>query len=189
MVDAFRPTAASPLDGLSPLAGLVALSEKTGLGAFNLRGTGDAFLAAAEHALGLRLPADPGTTSGADEVRALWLGPDEWLLEAPLGRMEGLETALRAALDGQHAALTEVSDQTVVLGLTGPQAREVLARGCPLDLHERAFGPERCAQSHYVKAAILLHQSDDRPSFEIRVRRSLARYLWTALAEAAGEFD
>ena len=189
MVDTTKPTATSPLDGLAPLAGAVALGEKTGLGAFNLRGTGDAFFDALERALGLRLPTDPGTASAADDLQALWLGPDEWLLAAPLDRMERIATAIRDALGGQHIAFTEVSDQTVVLSLTGPKAREVLARGCPLDLHERAFGPGRCAQSHYVKAGILLHQSDNRPTFEVRVRRSLARYLWAALAEAAGEFD
>jgi sarcosine oxidase subunit gamma len=61
--------------------------------------------------------------------------------------------------------------------------REVLAKDCPLDLHPRAFGAGRCAQTRLAKAAVLL-----RPlagdAIEIIVRRSFTDYFWLWLQEA-----
>jgi len=180
--------AASPLAAVRPLQGAIELRERTGLCTLNLRGTGAPFLAAAERALGLQLPMEPNTTSRRDDVLALWLGPDEWLLHAPLDRTSDFDRALREGLAGQHAALVDVTDQWTVLRLSGERARTVLAKGCPLDLHPRVFRATGCAQSRYLKAGVLIDQADDVPSYDIRVHRSFAKYLWTALVDAAREF-
>ena len=66
--------------------------------------------------------------------------------------------------------------------------RELLAKGCPLDLHPRAFDVGQCAQSHLAKAPILIRQLDREPSFEIVVRRSFADYFWLWLEDAAAEY-
>ena len=77
-----------------------------------------------------------------------------------------------------HAAITDVTDGRVAFRLAGPSAREVLAKGCPLDLHPRAFAPGRCAQSLLAKASVLIHLVDDGPergpSFDVYVARSFA---------------
>ena len=39
----------------------------------------------------------------------------------------------------------------LVLHLSGAPVREVLAQGCPLDLHPSVFGAGQCAQSHFFK--------------------------------------
>jgi len=182
------PIAASPLAGVQPLQGAVGLWERTRLGGLNLRGIGAPFLAAVDRVLGFRLPIEPNTTSRRDDVLALWLGPDEWLLHAPFECIGDLETTLREALQDQCAALTDVTDQLTVLHLTGQHARTVLAKGCPLDLHYRVFEPGRCAQSHFLKVGILIYQVDNVPSYDIRCRRSFAEYLWATLVDAAQEF-
>jgi sarcosine oxidase subunit gamma len=68
----------------------------------------------------------------------------------------------------------------------------VLAKGCPLDLHPRAFPPGACAQSLLAKVAVLIHlQDDDRargPSFDVYVARSFAHYLWMWLEDAGREY-
>ena len=110
------------------------------------------------------LPAEPNTAAGKGERRALWLGPDQWLVVTPSG-----------------------AEGRAVIGLAGAHARDVLAKGCPLDLHPRAFGPGRCAQSTLAKALVILHQLSDRPSYDIYVERSFADYLWTWLEDAAAE--
>ena len=167
------------------------------LGACDLRGqtalrgdAGDpAFVAAVEQAIGTAPPVAPNTVAGpadlGDGSRALWLGPDEWLVVDADG--EALP-ALRTTLDGLHAAAVGVSDSRAVIMLTGPHARDVLAKGCPVDLHPRVFAPGRCAQTLLAKAHVLLHQLDDAPAYEIYVHRSFADYLWSWLEDAAAEF-
>ena len=52
----------------------------------------------------------------------------------------------------------------------------------------RAFRPGHCARSLFLKAAILIHQVDRVPTYDIQVPRSVAEYLWHALLEASLEF-
>ena len=92
-----------------------------------------------------------------------------------------------------HAAITDVTDGRVAFRVAGPSARDVLAKGCPLDLHPRAFPPGRCAQSLLAKASVLIHLVDDGPergpSFDVYVARSFADYLWTWLEDAGRGLD
>lgn len=153
----------------------------------NLRGNAAdlTFLSAVENAARIALPVEPNTAIAAGALSALWLGPDEWLIVGPDGERQGLLEELRGELANQHAAVTDVSEARTVLLVAGPRARDLLAKGTSLDLHPRAFGPGRCAQSGIAHANMILHQLDDRPTFELYVLRSFADYLWSWL-EAAG---
>ena len=185
---AASPTAHSPLAGLEPLDCLeLRLDERQELGALILRGAGARFLATAARVLGRALPTQPNTTRRCGPRLALWLGPDEWLVRQPIAEVEAVAGSLRRALVDTHATVVDVSDRACVLRLSGAAARGVLAQGCPLDLHPRAFRPGDCAQSHYLKSAILIDQVDDLPTYDLQVPRSCARYLWDLLVEASRE--
>ena len=110
-------------------------------------------LAAVGGVLGTALPLVPSTASTADGRTALWLGPDEWLLCAPAADGAALADALGAALDGRHHALTDVSAMYATLALSGAGAREVLMKGCRLDLHARAFALGACVQTALATGA------------------------------------
>lgn len=175
-------------------AAAVRLSEKTLPAAVNLRGNpGDeAFLGALRGVLDTDLPLTPNTVATSATLAVLWLGPDEWLIvqhDAPPVAEVQLAARLREALAGQHASVVEVGEQYCCIAVTGEKARELIMKGCPLDLHPRAFGGVgHCAQSHLSKAAIILHQVDDAPQFELYIRRSFADYLWRWLEDAAREY-
>jgi sarcosine oxidase, subunit gamma len=164
------------------------------LGKIELRGDpGDrSFMAAVGRTPDLLLPAEPNTTAGRGDLMALWLGPDAWLLTCPPGALAGHTGSLRKALSDVHAAVTDTSDGRVALRLAGPNARDVLAKGCPLDLHPRAFVPGSCAQSLLAKTSVLLHLPDDDaqrgPTFNLYVGRSFAHYLFAWLADAGREY-
>ena len=178
------PNGRSPLAGAEPHEGPVSLVERTGLGALVVRGSGPAFFATTATVLGVALPVEPNTTQGRRELLVLWLGPDEWLLRMRVGASEATGAALRAGLAAEHAAVVDVSDRACVLRVSGKAAREVLAQGCPLDLHPRVFRPGSCSQSRFLKAPVLIHQVDDRPTYDIETPRSCARYLRDCLVEA-----
>lgn len=114
-------------------------------------------------------PVEPNTVAG----EVLWLGPDEWLA---LGTREEDHLGAAAAVD--------VSANRVVLELSGAGAREVLARGCSLDLRPRSFGPGRCAQTLLARAQVIIHCVADE-TFRIFVRPSFAPYLRAWLADAS----
>ena len=166
------------------------LAEKRAVGKINLRAdpANAALMQAFEGVLGYALPQAPNRTNGEDSRGALWLGPDEWLVTFPAGQVNPLLEALSRAAVGHHAALSDVSDARIVLTLSGPRAREVLEKGCSLDLHPRAFQAGHCAQTRLARAAILLHQTDDAPVYDIHVAWSFAAYLWVWLEDAAAEF-
>ncbi|MFN0041590.1 MAG: sarcosine oxidase subunit gamma [Alphaproteobacteria bacterium] len=166
----------------------VTMGERERVILVNLRGDGAdrGFLDRARQALGVDLPVEPNTVAEGTRHRVLWLGPNDWLVVA--GEGENLAAALDAALAGMHVSVTDNSDARAVVALSGARARDVLAKGCPLDLHVRAFGPMRCAQSRLAKVAVLIDQRDDTPSYDLYVLRSQARYLWRWLEDAASEY-
>lgn len=180
----------TPLEALPESSGLL-LAEITPPGQINLRGRAEdaAFLSAAGAVLDCRLPVGPNTVHTVGALRVLWLGPDEWLVLTAPGAEAELIGALRQALDGQHAAVVDVTGNRSLLRLAGPEARTVLAKGCSLDLHPSRFGPGQCAQTLIARCGVLLHQLDDRPSFDLLPRRSFSEYLWMWLSDAMAEFD
>ena len=82
------------------------------------------------------------------------------------------------------ASVVELGSGQTTIEISGPRAREVIAKGCPLDLHPRKFEPGRCAQSRLARSLVTLVQVDATPTFELIVRRSFADYLWQWLLDA-----
>jgi sarcosine oxidase, subunit gamma len=163
------------------------MRERPFLDLVNVRGelSDPAFVAAFERVVGCRPPAAPNTVARGAEYDVLWLGPDEWLVRSngpvPAGV---LEAKLAEAVQGTYAAAVDVGSGYTVVEISGERVRDVLARGCPLDLHPRAFKPGQCAQSHYFKSSIVLIPTGD-DAFEIVVRRSFADYFVRIMLDAA----
>lgn len=194
MAEAETPVARAPLDGLadprpSDWTAGIALSEIRFRWILNLRGdpTDGGFAGGVEAALGLAPPIAPNTVAERAGTALLWLGPDEWLVVAGTEAPDPRPT-LETALSGVFATLVELSDNYAGIRISGAEARPVLEKGWSVDLHPRAFGPGRCAQSHLAHAPALLWQRDELPSYELFVRPSFARYAWDWLLDASGEF-
>ncbi|MFI9829196.1 sarcosine oxidase subunit gamma [Streptomyces sp. NPDC051913] len=170
--------------------GAIRLAELPFLTQLNVRL--DAKGAAAEAvglALDLQLPLQPNTAVRAGELTALWLGPDEWLLVAPPGSAGDLESRVREAAGDELVSVIDVSAQRTTLLVTGPGARDLLAHGCALDLHPRAFGAGRCAQTTLGRTqVVLVARGEPRAGFWVLVRSSFAGYLADWLLDAATEY-
>lgn len=138
-----------------------------------------------QHQLGLTLPFEPNTVSTSGHRFCLWLGPDEWLIVAPPDEQQTIQAALRSALGDHPGSIVDVSASRTVIVIRGPSARDLLAHGCAIDLHPRAFGPGRCAQTMLAKAQVVIQQTDDSPVFLIYVRASFATYVADWLLDAS----
>ena len=140
-------------------------------------------------ALDLQLPLQPNTVVRTGELTVLWLGPDEWLLIGRPGGEGELESRIREAAGDEPVSVTDVSAQRTTLLVTGPRARDLLAHGCPLDLHPRSFGSGRCAQTTLGRTQVVLVARDEpRAGFWVLVRSSFAGYLADWLLDAATEY-
>jgi sarcosine oxidase, subunit gamma len=137
--------------------------------------------------LGFALPVPPNTTTSKNDSRALWLGPDEWLVVGPDGQQEALEQALRSGLDGAFGSIVDVSANRTLLEIRGPKGRELLAHGIPIDLDGRSFGPGRCSQTLLAKAQVIIERRTDDPAFHLYIRSTFASYVADWLLDAAAE--
>lgn len=138
-----------------------------------------------EH-LGVTLP-EPGRFAVAGDVLVLWAGLEQWIIA---GVEDGRRTDL-APLAEALAPLAAVVDQghgRAMVRLSGPRARDVLARLCAVDVHPRSFGPGRVAATRMAHVGTLLAQLDDAPTFEIQVMRSFAVSFFEELTAAAAPF-
>jgi sarcosine oxidase, subunit gamma len=143
----------------------------------------------ASRRLGFALPTTPNTWVPAGAGWAVWLGPDEWLLTGAGEAPEALEARVRAAVVPLGGAAADVSAQRVTLRLAGPRVRDVLAKGCAIDLHPRAFGRGRSAQCTLgLAGVVLLALGDAGDDYLVLVRSSFAGYLADWLLDAAAEF-
>ena len=171
-------------------SGSITLVERPVTACVDLRGNGrdERFVRAVSSVTDLAPPLEPGTTATGLFASLLWLGPDEWWLTSDSQSGGELAARLRQALRGVHAAVTEVGDGRIVYAVAGSRARDVLAKGTPLDLHPRALAPGRCAQTVLAKLSVLIHLRAADPVFDVYVARSHADYAWAWLANAAREY-
>lgn len=181
---------AEPLHRLGPLGPLPLDAKPEGfdcavaapLTRFVLRGDETA-RAAAARGFGVAIPTTACSAAESGQRAALWLGPDEWLLLAPVADAASVESEIAAAATGTRHALFDVGHRQVALSLGGPLAADVLAQGCPLDLDPAAFPVGMCTRTLLAKTEILLWRRE-KLRFHVEVARSFARYAgeWIALA-------
>ena len=153
----------------------------------NVRAQGDA-ATRVSRALQLELPAQPNTFTTNGDRGALWLGPDEWLVVTEDVRSAArIESSIRAAFPPDWGTVVDVSANRVALQIAGPNARDVLATSCPLDLRPRSFGVGRCAQTLFANTPVIIWQTNDLPTFWLLVRTSFAGHVDKWLTDAAAQ--
>jgi sarcosine oxidase subunit gamma len=149
----------------------------------------DAGGAAAVALLGVDLPTTPSTYAQGVDTAVFWLGPDEWLVTGTALTGPALEAGLREAVAPHGGAAVDVSGQRTTLRLGGARSRDVLAKGCAIDLHPSVFGRGAAAQTTLGRAGVIVCTVDGGGAdYRILVRSSFARYLADWLLDAAEEY-
>jgi sarcosine oxidase subunit gamma len=137
-------------------------------------------LAPLQAALGVALPG-PNRQTKHDGILYLWAGPETWLAVA--------DTAdpnfdLRIVQNCKTlAAVTDQSDGRTILRVSGPAARDALAKLVPIDLHPSAFPSNATALTLAGHIPVQIwHSPPD--GFELACFRSYAETLYEALIQA-----
>ncbi len=150
------------------------------------KGQANAVIRKIADALRLDLP-EPGYAVGAGEVTAVWIAPTTWLVLRPWSATADLARGL-AAICGTSASVVDQSAGKTVLRLSGVKARDVLAKGCRVDLHPRVFGPARAAVTPIAHIPAVVQQVDATPAFDLIVPSTLAEDFFEWLCVSAAEF-
>ncbi|MFK5668334.1 sarcosine oxidase subunit gamma [Pseudomonas shirazica] len=166
----------------------VTLRERKFLGHLTIRGDGHdpEFAAGVHKALGLELPVAL-TVVANNEMSLQWMGPDEWLLIVPGGQEFAVEQKLRAALEGQHIQVVNVSGGQSLLELRGPNVREVLMKSTSYDVHPNNFPVGKAVGTVFAKSQLVIRRTAE-DTWELVIRRSFADYWWLWLQDASAEY-
>lgn len=122
-------------------------------------------------------------------TRVLALAPGEWWIVSDGLTGAQLREQLRAHLDGRDIAIVDLSCALKGLRIEGPAARELLAKGCGLDLHPRYFPPGLATRTRFAQVGVTLACVDPSPRFELYVEGSCFAWLRSWVDDAAIEFQ
>ena len=126
------------------------------------------------------LPAGVGRAVEVNGRQIMRIGPAQfWIIgpetDDPRGRLEAV------------CAVAPLSHSRTRIFLEGTPARNVLAKGIPLDFHGSAFTPGMFAMTGLHHTPVLVHcVSETR--FELYAMRTFALNVWEWLTDAALEF-
>lgn len=127
-----------------------------------------------------KLPAKVGIALEAGGRTLMRVGPRQfWFVGAA---DDGLAERLAGV-----CAVTPLSHSRTRIFLEGAPARDVLAKGIPLDFHETAFKPGMFAMTGLHHTPVLVHCVGLR-RFELYALRTFAVSVWDWLTDAALEF-
>lgn len=166
----------------SVTVGPVTIAEvvDTALASLAARMGGEADVAKAAASAGIPLP-EAGKAARGDSCAAFWLGPQQWMVEAPFATHEDIVAKLKP-LFGDAASLTEQTDAWVRFDVTGADLPAMFERLCNYDLRSHgAASATRTVIEHlgcYVVIRAAGHLSVIGP-------RSSAASLFHALETAA----
>jgi sarcosine oxidase subunit gamma len=165
------------------------LSERAGLALFVISaGAGKASEVTTKMAsvTGLDLPLGSGRIS-KNGFALIGTAPGQWLAVADSKEARALRAMLGVALKGL-ATVVDLSDGKAVLRISGPRARDTLAKGCSLDLHARVFKPGNAATTPLALIDCVIWQVDETPTYDLAVPTSYAESFWSWLTASAAEY-
>ena len=134
----------------------------------------------------LKISGEPGKVTTSRNQTSLPLSPGQWMVVSK-DADDNFASKLAKRVKGL-GYVSQQSDSRICLKVSGPMARELMSRGCRLDLDARSMQAGKCAQTTMAQVGVLLHQSSDDPSYDLFVYSGFARSFFEWLAHSAAQF-
>lgn len=178
------PEARTALNGAN-FSGIATVTEAPMQGMITLRGdlSSGTLQNAATGVTGATMPGTRRIET-ADGKSVAWMSSDELLVLVPHTEVQSALTAMDGALGGTHALAVDVSDARALFTVSGPLAREVVAKLAPVDLDAAQFGPGEMRRSRLAQVPAAFWMSGPE-EFSIICFRSVAQYVFDLLKNAS----
>lgn len=124
----------------------------------------------------------PGRAQLHDPEAGFWIGPDQWIVGAPMETHETLADHL-AEKFGNSASVTEQSGAWVCFDVRGTQMPNMMELLCPVPIRQMAAGDAHRTQIHQLGCFVIRRENTDH--VRILGPRSSAKSLYHALTTAA----
>ena len=134
------------------------------------------------------LPVQPNTYVTNDNVKVIWLGPNEWLIT----NNQNLYKNLKNEIGDIQASVTDVSENRTVIRISGDQIFKLLSKFLVLDLEKNLPNESACAQTLFVKVPVLLARNNNEkqiPEIDIYTNRSHANYIYNLIVDGSQYLD
>ena len=133
---------------------------------------------------GLEFSLQNSKVSSNNETRILWSAPSAWLV---ISRKENIIEIIKEKCNSNDFAITDISHSRAVIQIKGPEAKEILKKGCPLNFNE--FEKNNCAGTIFHGITIVVDLIDNNPcTFNLLILRSFGESFYHHIADASLEF-
>jgi len=131
----------------------------------------------------LKFPEVTMQVNSNKDTRILWNGPSNWLL---VSTKKDILNSVQKICDDKNFAVTDLSHSRAIIELKGNNSREVLKKGCPINLNE--FKVNNCANSIFHGITITIDMINENPeTFRIFALRSFGESLYHSITDACLE--
>ena len=155
-----------------------------------VRGKKREFISAVGKSLNILLPTEPNTSTQSDKLTALWLSPDEWMIfsnehvDENTNNYETEELLNNNISKLNLGAITDVTDQFVMIKLRGNKIYELFQTGSPFNFNEFQNKKGSVAQTILAKIDVII-QNQDKNEINLFVRRSFSQHLFSWINDSA----
>ena len=118
------------------------------------------------------------------ETRVLWNAPRTWLI---ISSKKNIVSSIKDKCDNENFAVTDISHSRAVIQIKGLQAKEVLKKGCPININE--IQVNNCAGTIFNGITIVVDFVNNNPdTFNLLALRSFGETFYHHITDAALEF-
>ena len=150
----------------------------------------EAYMASCSEILDIILPSKPNTYSKNKNIKAVWLGPDEWLIVNT--NSNNLFDKLESKLNKIDTSVTDVSENRTIIRISGKKLFILLSKFLVLDLDKNLINQSCCAQTLFVKVPILILKNNNDaeiPELDIFINKSHASYVYNLILDGTKNLD
>jgi len=132
----------------------------------------------------LDLPLESPKVTTNKETRILWNAPRTWLI---ISSKKNIVSSIKDKCDNENFAVTDISHSRAVIQIKGLQAKEVLKKGCPININE--IQVNNCAGTVFNGITIVVDCVNNNPdTFNLLALRSFGETFYHHVTDAALEF-
>ena len=155
-----------------------------------IRGKTKNFITAIGKNLNMILPTEANTSTSGEALTALWLSPDEWMLLSNKTVSEDTNTyevednLINNISKVNLGAVTDVSDQFVIINIKGSKVFDLFATGSPFNFNEFKNKKGSVIQTILSHIDVIIHLTEIN-EVNLYVRRSFSEHLYSWINDSA----